>query len=88
MSEQKKPRKPRAKKVPPTKEEMLKVIIDGEKQLKVALSKLEEERPKLNGIGVPTIIDLVANELEELKQDLEDLEESKKEINEMEEVKN
>jgi hypothetical protein len=82
-----KPKKTRKPKKIPTKEELLKMIVEGEAELKKALEDLQIERPKISSLGLVLIPQVIDNEIEELKQDLEDLEASKKEVNEMEESK-
>ena len=74
----KKPRAPRAKKAPPTKEETLKDILDESNELKDIIKDLKDDEMHINNrmVGqlkkVPELIAVTLKHLEEDKKSLDD----------------
>jgi len=75
----KKVRKSRAK-PKPTREDMLQLLLENQKNVKQMIDNMKEEEMKIQHMGLKKVAELVQGELEYLEEDLERLEEKYKEI--------
>jgi hypothetical protein len=77
----KKTAKPRAKKQPPTKEQMMKMIQDNKTELEVILKELKEEHDKIRPLNLKRIPELLQETYEDLEEDLEEANAQLEELN-------
>ena len=74
-----KPKATRKKKQPPTKAEKLQMISEELVGLEKELNLFKEERPRLKGMNVPNIEELIDDEITELEEEKKELLEVQKE---------
>jgi hypothetical protein len=77
-----KPRKPRAKKQPPTKEEVLANMLATLNELKQIIADLKEDEQKLSGMmsQLKRVPDLLKVSIENMEEDVKELDEHYQEI--------
>jgi hypothetical protein len=74
-----KPRKSRAKKQP-TREEMLKILLDGSNELKQIIVELKEEESKLVALQLHRVPELLKETIGNLEEDVEEMFEKYQEL--------
>ncbi|HRP37985.1 MAG TPA: hypothetical protein PLS50_09335 [Candidatus Dojkabacteria bacterium] len=75
-----KPKRTRAPKPKPTKEEILKVLSDGSKELVQIIQELKEDEVKLPGMNFKRIPELVQETIKNLEEDKLDIDEEYNEV--------
>lgn len=75
-----KKRAPRAKKVPPTREESLKILTDASAELKQIIEDLKEDQMKISCMQLKKVPELLKETISNLEEDVQDIEEEHEEL--------
>jgi len=69
------PKNPRKRKVPPTPEEVRKILTDNIAQFEKVANELEAEMLKVKPLGVPRTVEVVEATIKDIREDLQDTKE-------------